>query len=369
MITRIIALLIKEIRAVWYDKKSRMSLIIPPILQLVIFTWCATLDIKNVPIAILNRDNGAQSIELVNRFIGSPYFNKIIFLESVSQIAPFIDRQNGPFVLQIDDQFSRRLKAGKSADIQIILDGRKSNGTQILLGYAASIVAQYNNDFAKEAQIAQQPIQVAPRTWFNPNLLYFWYNIPSLCGVLSMIVGLVLTSLSVAREKELGTFDQLLVSPLIPVEILIGKALPAIIFGMAEASIILFVGVFIFGVPFTGHLGAFYFAMLVFVTSIVGVGLFISSLCMTQQQATLGNFIFIAPAITLSGFATPIENMPTWLQYITYIDPARYFLLITKGSFLKGLPVHLVLENTWQMAIIACFTLTAASWLFRRKLE
>jgi ABC-2 type transport system permease protein len=183
-----------------------------------------------------------------------------------------------------------------------------------------------------------------------------------------MLVGLVVTALSIARERELGTFDQLLVSPLIPLEILIGKMVPAIIIGMIEGTIIVLVGVFLFGIPFHGSVFLLYLSMFVFICSIVGIGLFISSLAQTQQQALLGTFVFMSPSIMLSGFATPIENMPTWLQPITYLIPLRYYLVIAKGIFLKAMPLHIVLGQIWPMVLIACFTLSASVWFFRRRL-
>jgi ABC-2 type transport system permease protein len=369
MLGRILSLIIKEILAVWRDKKSRLSLVVPPIIQLFIFAWAATLDVKNVSIGILNLDYGQQAYELTQRFQGSPVFDKITYLKSATEIAPFIDAQKGLMVVYIDEPFSRNLKAQKETDIQLILDGRKSNTTQILLGYASAIIDQYNKDFSSEAGITTRPSVIVPRNWFNPNLLYYWYNIPCLCGILSMLTSLTVTALSVAREKELGTFDQLLVSPMLPIEIVIGKALPAILIGLAEGSIIIFAGVVIFKIPFTGSLLMLYFSMLVFVCSIVGVGLFISSLCSTQQQAILGTFVFISPSVSLSGFATPIENMPVWLQYLTYANPLRYFLVISKGIFLKEMPPSIALSNTWQMALVAVFTLSAATWLFRKRLE
>lgn len=366
---RIWALLIKEVLAVWRDKKSRMVLIVPPIVQLFIFAWAATLDVKNVPIGILNKDNGEQAIELLQRFHGAPVFTKIFYLKSEEEIASYIDNQEVAMVLHIDQQFSRNLDAKKNADIQLIMDGRKSNTAQILFGYAATVINQFNQDFSARAGIKLQQTELVPRNWFNPNLLYYWYNVPSLCAILSMLTSLMVTALSVARERELGTFDQLLVSPMTPVEILIGKALPAIFIGMAEGTIIILAAVFVFQIPLTGSLLLLYFSMFVFVSSIVGVGLFISSLCSTQQQAILGVFVFTSPAVSLSGFATPIENMPVWLQYLTEIIPLRYFLVIAKGTFLKAIPAHVVFSNMWQMALIACFTLSAATWLFKRRLE
>lgn len=369
MFRRIWALLIKEFLAVLQDKRSRMVLIIPPILQLFVFAWAATLDVKNVPIGVLNRDNGEQAIELLQRFGGSPVFSEIFYLNSTEEIAPFIDNQKGVMVIFIDDQFSRNLDSNKPTDIQLILDGRKSNTAQILLGYSSSIIHQFNIDLSAKAGIRLEKSELVQRNWFNPNLLYYWYNVPCLCAILSMLTSLSVTALSVARERELGTFDQLLVSPMLPIEILIGKVLPAIVIGMVEGSFIIFAAIFIFNIPFTGSFLLLYFSMFIFVSSIVGVGLFISSLCYTQQQAILGTFLFTSPAISLSGFATPIENMPVWLQYATQIIPLRYFLIIVKGSFLKAIPDHVVLTNVWQMTIIAIVTLSAATWFFRKRLQ
>ena len=369
MFQRIMALIYKEILAVWRDKKSRMVLIGPPLFQLMIFSFAATLDVKNVHIGILNRDHGEQSIELVQRFNGAPTFSKITYLQSIDEIAPFVDNQEGVMVLSIDEQFSRNLDADKKADVQIILDGRKSNTAQIVAGYASSVIQQFNHDFAEKYNIKQQQTAIVPRNWFNPNLIYTWFNVPNLSGILTMLVALIVTALSIARERELGTFDQLLVSPLLPIEILLGKSIPAIIIGMIEGTIIIAAAVFIFRVPFTGSLLDLYLGMFVFICAIVGVGLFISSLSSTQQQAILGGFIFMAPAVLLSGFATPIENMPTWLQYLTYANPLRYYLVIAKGVFLKAMPLSIVLSNVWPMMIIAFCTLSLSTWFFRHRLE
>jgi ABC-2 type transport system permease protein len=369
MLKRIFALIIKEFLAVLSDPKSRTVLIVPPIIQLVIFTFAATLDVQNVSIGILNRDNGEQGFELAQRFHGSPTFRYITYLNGVQEIQPFIDNQKGLMVVHMDEQFSRNLNAGKQADVQLIMDGRKSNATQIVQGYAVQIISQFNADFTSRNQIKQQRTQIFPYFWYNPNLLYYWYNVPSLCGILTMLEALIVTANSIARERELGTFDQILVSPLLPIEVLIGKAVPAIVIGMAEGLFIVFVGVFIFKIPFTGSLLTLCFSMFVFVCCIVGVGIFMSSLCSTQQQAILGTFIFTSPSVLLSGFATPIENMPTWLQPFTYLIPLRYFLIVVKGTFLKAMPFNVVLENTWPMAIIAIFTLSCSVWFFKRRLE
>lgn len=368
MYQRILMLVYKEILAVWRDKKSRVVLVIPPLVQLLIFAFAATLDVQNVTVGILNLDNGKQGFELVQRFAGAPTIKKVVFLKSNNEIRPFLDNQQGVMVLSIDEQFSRNLEAGKTANLLVALDGRKSNTAQIVAGYASAIIQQFNHDFAAKAALPLQNTVLVGRNWFNPNLIYYWFNVPSLSGILTMMIGLIVTALSVAREREMGTFDQLLVSPLLPVEVMIGKIVPAIILGMAEGTIIIMAGIFLFKIPFVGSLPLLYLGMFVFICSIVGIGLFISSLCNTQQQAILGTYIFMSPAVLLSGFATPIESMPDWLQILTYANPLRYYLVIAKGVFLKAMPLSMVLMNIWPMILMAIINLTAATWLFRKRL-
>lgn len=363
------ALIIKEILAVLRDKRSRMAIIIPPLFQLLVFAFAATLDVNNASIGILNKDSGKPSFELVQRFKGSPTFKTIHYLQSEKEIANIIDTQKAMMVVHFDEQFSRNLYANKPAKVQLIFDGRKSNTTQVLQGYANTIIQKFSDEFERRNGYAQQNSVLVGINWFNPNLLYYWFNVPNLCGILTMLVSMIVTALSVARERELGTFDQLLVAPLNPIQILIGKMVPAIIISIAEASIIVLVAIFLFRIPFYGSFGLLYLSLFVFSSSIVGVGLFISSLCSTQQQAILGSFLFLSPAILLSGYATPIENMPLWLQKIDVINPLRYFLIIVKGLFLKDMPATIVFQNIWPMVLIALCTFTGAQWFFKRRIE
>jgi ABC-2 type transport system permease protein len=366
MYQRILSLILKELEGVWRDYKVRFSLLAPPVIQLLVFTFAATLDVKDVPIGIFNKDTGESSYELIQRFVGSPPFSKIHFISSEEEVISYIDNQKGLMVISIQDDFSTLLNQQNTASIQLILDGRRSNSAQITAGYASSIIANFSNELAPEP--SSQPILVS-RNWFNPNLQYYWYNIPSLVTTLSMLTCLIVTSISVARERELGTLDQLLVSPLKPTEIVIGKIIPGILIGFLESLVLIFVGIFIFGVPFRGSILLLFLSILVFVSSIGGIGLFISSLCQTQYQAMLGVFTFIVPSILLSGFATPIENMPVWLQPITYFIPMRYMLILSKGLFLKAIPLSVALKNLWQMVLIALFMLVGAGLFFKRRLE
>ncbi len=362
-----LALIWKELLAVLLDRKSRISIILPPLVQLLIFAYAATLDVKNVSIGILNRDSGEKAFEFVQRFHGSPIFSHIHYLKGVEEIAPFIDEQRGLMVVSIDETFSRFIDANKNAEVQLIFDGRKSNSAQILAGYATQIINDYNQEIHPSQKTHN--IALVPRNWFNPNLLYIWYNIPCLVATLSMLTCLVVTTQSVAREREVGTFDQLLVSPLSVWQILIGKTVPGILIGALEGLFMGAIGVFVFGVPFTGSFLLFLLALFVFVTAISGMGLFISSLSATQQQAMLGSFTFMMPSILLSGFATPIENMPTWLQKVTYLIPLKYMLIINKGIFLKDMSSLFILQNIWPMALIGIITLVGSGMFFRKRFQ
>jgi ABC-2 type transport system permease protein len=208
-----------------------------------------------------------------------------------------------------------------------------------------------------------------PHAWFNPNLIYQWFTLPSLIGTLTMVVALIVTGQSVARERELGTFDQLLVSPLRPHEILIGKSVPPLIVGLVQGTIFAIAAVVIFGVPFRGALWLFYGSLVLYLLAVIGIGLLISSISRTQQQAFLGAFMFMAPAVLLSGFAAPVENMPGWLQVGTLANPMRHFMVLVKGIFLKAMPADIALASAIPLAIIAVVTLSAATWLFTRRLE
>lgn len=367
--SRVFSLIIKEILTLFRDPRARFVLVAPPILQLFIFAYAATLEVKNIELAIYNQDVGKHSSDLISQMQGSPFFTKIIFLKSQKNIQALIDQQTVTAVMQIPYDFSAKIADGKPVNIQLILDGRRSNASQIINGYISEIILQYNQSLIKNANGQQSPISIAYRNWFNPNLSYQWFTVPSLICILSMLIALMITALSVARERELGTFDQLLVSPLSPREILIGKTIPAIIIGLAEACVIWLAAVWFFKIPFSGSIGLMLIVLTVFILSVVGVGLFISSMSATQQQAILGTFIFMVPAVTLSGYASPIENMPPWLQVVTNVNPLKFALVAVKGIFLKDMPFKMVWSNIWPMLIIASVSLPVAGWYFRKRVE
>lgn len=368
MVSRIIALVIKEFLALLKDPKSRFVVIGPPVIQLLIFGYAATFDLTNVPLAVYNESPGEDSHALVARFRGSPNFYEVATIMHDEQIAPLIDSKEALVVLHIGPRFSRDLRIKGTASVQIILDGRDSNSAMLAMGYVQKIVDNFNEQWARRNEMIRPPARLVVRSWFNPNLLSRWFIGPGIVGLLTLVVTMLVTALSVAREREQGTFDQLLVTPYRPWEMLIGKAIPGFIIGTAEASLITLVAVFWFQVPLLGSPLTLYTGIFLFLLSAIGVGLMISSLSVTQQQGLLGAFLFLVPAIILSGFATPILNMPPIVQKLTLINPMRYFMVIVRGVFLEGTPFHLLIDQFWPLALIGIVTLSTASWLFRRRM-
>jgi len=271
-------------------------------------------------------------------------------------------------VLHISPRFSDDLAAGESASLQVIVDGRNSNTALLALNYVRNVLLDFSAEWAHQQQRPPPPAILVTRAWYNSNLVSQWFIVPGIIGLLTLVVSLLVTALSVAREREEGTFDQLLVTPLRPVEILVGKSVPGLIIGLVESTFIILVTIWWFEVPLRGHLGVLYLGLFLFLLANIGIGLMISSLAVTQQQGLLGAFLFLVPAVILSGFATPIANMPEAVQYLTLINPMRYFLIIVRGVFLEGAGFELLAAQYWPMAVIALLSLSSAGWLFRRRM-
>jgi ABC-2 type transport system permease protein len=368
MLGNILALAIKELLALLRDKRSRFVLIGPPIAQLLVFGFAATFDLNNAGLAIYDEDGGAPARDLIARFEGSRNFQVVQRIDHAAQIAPLIDNRRVLLVLHIGPRFTSDVLRGGSGAVQVILDGRNSNTAMVALNYVRSIVIDYNEALAARQGRGATPARLEVRPWFNSNLESRWFIIPGIVGLLTLVVTLIVTALSVAREREAGTFDQLLVTPLRPVEILIGKSVPGLLIGMLQGTLIILVAAYGFGIPLRGSIGALYLGMGLFLLSAVGVGLMISSLAVTQQQGLLGAFFFMVPAVILSGFATPIANMPYAVQLITFLDPLRYFLIVLRGVFLEGDSYRLLFDQYWPMALIGLSALAAAGWLFRHRM-
>jgi ABC-2 type transport system permease protein len=364
---RILTLIQKEVLAVLRDPRNRIALILPPILQLFLFSFTGTLEVKHVALGIWNRDYGQVANELVERLCASPNFGHVEFAHSRQELQQMIDEQRVMLAITFLPDFSRKFSEDHTAPLQMIADGRKSNSAQIAQGYVSQIVNQFVSEQTATDSSAPD-VQVVERTWFNPNLDYIWFTLPSLAVMITLQICLNVTAMSVAREREMGTFEQLLVSPIRPLEIMAGKSIPALILALIEVTIFILITVFIFRIPFHGSVLFLYLSLTVFIIAMIGIGLSISSIALTQQQALLGIMTTLLPATLLSGYAAPIENMPDWLQPLTYANPLRYIMVVMKGVFLKDMPPLEILNNTWPMAIIAVFTLSLATWLFRRRL-
>ena len=365
MTTRLLTLIIKEFKAIWKDPRSRMIVTIMPIIQLIVFANAVTMEVKNIDMLVLDNSRSYYSRELISHFANSPWFNSVAVVDTPEQLKQSIDIQKASLALEIPPDFAVSIKNKTGASVQLITDGRQTNSASIIGSYATQIIQSY----AKELSGSEPRLKIVTRNWFNVNLDYKYYSLVSLMAMLSMVIVLLLTSLSIAREKEVGTFDQLIVSPLSSTEILIGKAVPAQLLAWLLTMVMLAISVHFFDFPLVGSLAVFLAADFVALLALVGVGLFISSLCRTQQQAILGVFTFQMPAVLLSGFISPIDNMPVILQYLTYLNPLRFFLVIAKGVLLKNMDMYHVLINLTPLALIAVLTLSIAGWTFKSKLE
>lgn len=368
MLRRILALIVKELVVLWKDPKSRFVVVAPPLVQLFVFGYAASFELRDIATGVLDRDRTPASREVVALLEGSPTFRPIRRFATIAEATDALDRREVAFVLHLPPDFGARLAAGRDAPLQLILDGRQSNTAVGILAYGLEIFDRFGREQLRKRDLPQPPVHLEVRAWFNPNLDSQWFIVPGLVGMLSMVVVTALTALSVARERELGTFDQLLVAPFGPFEIAVGKLVPALLVGLAEVSLIVLAARFWFGVPVRGDLAFLYLALLLFMLAVAGIGLMISSLARTQQQAIVGAFLFIAPGAILSGFATPIANMEPFVQTITFANPLRYMLVVVRGTFLRDLPPALLLDQLWPMAVIAAVSLSVAAAMFRRRL-
>jgi ABC-2 type transport system permease protein len=365
---RILALIQKEFLAVLKDPRSRFIIFLPPIIQCLIFGYAASFDLNSVAYAVFDQDHSAASTALLSRLDGSGIFQRQATLNRAEDIAPWIDSGRTLLVIQIDQDFERQLLAGDPAPLEVIADGRNSNTAGTALGYFSHVVADFNGDWRSTHGQAGQSVQILTRSWYNPNLDSSWSMIPSLIGTLTMMGTMMLTALSVAREREQGTFDQLLVTPFRPFEIMIGKAIPNLVIGLAQATTILLLAQFWFRIPFIGSFVVLYAGLTLFLMAAVGLGLFVSSIVKTMQQAMLFAFLLILPFALLSGLTTPFSSMPSILQSAMVINPLRYSLDLTKRVYLEGAGFTNLLSDFLPLLVIGLVTLSGAAWLFRRRL-
>lgn len=358
------ALIRKEMLALFKDPSSRALLLVPALMQAVLFGYGATYDLTHVPYAALDQSRSAASIELLARLDGAGVFERAATLTSSAQIAGVIDSGEALLVVSIPSDFEMRLAAGREVPLQMILDGRNSSTAGAAAAHVGALVADFNR-----ARGVATPVTIERRAWFNPNLESRWNIMPALIASLSMIQTLLLAALSVAREREQGTFDQLLVTPMTPLQILIGKALPSILVGLLQSTIIFLIIRFWFQVPMNGSVGVMYLGLLAFTSASVGIGLSISAVSLTMQQAMLYTFMLVMPLMLLSGLLTPVGNMPKILQVATYANPLRFGVDLVRRVYLEGATLGDVAFDFVPLLVLMLVTLPLAAWLFRNRLS
>jgi ABC-2 type transport system permease protein len=377
MIGRLKQIIIKEFIQTLRDKRTRFILIGPPIIQMMVFGYAANYEIRHVPTVVLDQDHSQESRELVSRFTSSPYFDVQRQLTNSRQLGDLIEQGDATAGLEIDAGFAAKLRSGQTAPLQVIVDATNSNTALIASGY----ITQIARDFAQEYQhnriyrIAPQLVEVMPsvelatRPWYNPDLRSRWFFVPGIIGSLTLVLVVTLTAFAVVREREIGTLEQIMVTPIRPVEFILGKTLPFFLIGLFDVTLIAVVGSLWFEVPFRGHVWVLVTGAVLFLLCMLGVGLLISTVSATQQQAMVTSFFFIMPAITFSGFGFPISTMPRWMQDFSYLIPLRYFLVVIRGTYLKGVGMDILWPQMAAMGALGVALLTAAVLRFHKALD
>lgn len=366
--SRVKAFMIKEVQTTLADKQNRMLILVAPFLMLILFAYTATLEVKNVYLLIYDKDKGQLSKNLIKKFENTSVVKKVYLVNNRKEMVSLMDKQKVYIAITIPQDFTKNIYRNIPTEIQVIMDGRKSNASQIASSYAQSIIQSFLANEVNEASSSAPLIEIKTRNWFNPELNYQWFILISLTGMMAMSITLMITSLAIAQEKEMGTFDQTIVSPLTSFEIIIGKTIPAIVISLVDATFMVVTSCLFFKVPLAGSLLALYSSLVVFLLAMSGIGLSISTLCKTQQQSILGVFTFMVPVLLLSGYMTPIENMPEFLQKFAIINPLTYFFILMKGIFLKNIDVVMVLNNCVPLLLISLITMTFACWFFNKNL-
>ena len=364
-ITQIVALIRKELLALLKEPASRVILVTPALIQALLFGYAATYDLTYVPYAVLDQSQSTASQTLLSRLDSTGVFVRVATLSSSQEFSSYIDAEKALLVIHIPSDFQKQLNSNKTAPLHLILDGRNSSTAGAAANYIGAIVNDYNLELMDKIAT----ITIIKRAWFNPNLESRWNLMSGLIAALSMLQTLLISALSVAREREQGTFEQLLITPLTPMHILIGKALPAIFIGLLQSTIIFLIILFWFNIPMVGSIGLFYFGLITFTIASVGIGLSISALSLTMQQAMLYTFLLIMPLMLLSGLLTPINNMPEILQTITYINPLRFGINIIRRVYLEGVEFIDIWQEFIPLFLIAITTLPLSAWLFRHGLS
>jgi ABC-2 type transport system permease protein len=367
MFERIKHIVIKEFIQLLRDKRMRFFLIVPPVVQLMMFGYVVTMDVERIPTAVYDLDRSALSRELVRRLSASGYF--VMHDEPVSSrdILDLLDRGKVLCVIQINGDFQEKVRKGIPTAVQVLVDGTDSNTALIALGYVDRIVAKFGADKAGAPAVRTARIDLRTRAWYNPDLRSRNYNVPGVIASIVMLICLMLTAMAIVREREVGTMEQLMVTPLRPSELMLGKTIPFALIGFVDMGLITVIGVLWFGVPIHGSLLLLLAATAVYILCALGIGLFISTISRTQQQALMATMLFYMPAILLSGFAFPVENMPEFFQYVTYLNPLRYYLIIIRGIFLKGIGFSLLWPQIAGLFILGSSVLALSALRFKKR--
>jgi ABC-2 type transport system permease protein len=369
MFGRILHMVRKEFIQVLRDKRLRFFLVVPPVVQLLVFGYVVTMDVNVVPSVFVDGDKSAASRELARRFESSGYFVFTASAASERDVRDVLDRGKAVCAIQVARGFERDLRRTGRAAVQVVLDGTDSNTASVVMGYVAQIVDRYSRDVSgARGTVALVPVDLRIRTWYNPDLRSKNYNVPGVMATVITLICLMLTSMSVVREREMGTMEQLMVSPLRPAELMLGKTVPFAVISLIDMLLVTVVGVFWFQVPINGSLVVLSLGTSLYLLSVLGIGLFISTFARTQQQALMATILFYMPNILLSGFVFPIKNMPELFQLVTYAIPLRYFLVIIRGVFLKGIGIGILWPQMAALLVMGTVVITLSALRFRKRL-
>ena len=374
---RLRQMLIKEFIQVFRDKRTRFLLFGPPIIQLLIFGYAATLEIRHVATAIVDYDNTQVSRDLISRFASSRYFDVRSRLTDRRRIAALIDRGEVVMAIQINAGFARDLRKGQTAHVQVIVDSSNSNTALLGLSYVNQVSGTFAQDYQIERLRHTSPLAVSSlptivldrRPWFNTDLSSQWFFVPGVIGNLMLVIVMNLTAFAVVREREIGTLEQIMVTPIRRVEFILGKTVPFFLIGLLDATLVSMFGTLWFGVPLRGSIGVLGLGTVLFLICALGIGLFISTVSKTQQQAMVTAFFFIMPASVFSGFASPISSMPEVLQWLTYLNPLRYFQVVLRSVFLKGSGLDILWPQMAVMAVLGFTMLAFSVFRFHKSLD
>ena len=376
MFDRIKAILRKEFIQVLRDPRMKGIIFVMPVFQVLIFGYAITTDVRHVETAVYDLDDSIRSRDLVAAFVRSGYFDVASYVADDAAAGALIDRGDVRLVLRVNKGFQETLDAGRTAQVQLIVDGSDSNTARIVLAYSATIAQSYSNSILTSrllrtrGALAPLPgVDLVTRAWFNENLESRNFYVPGVIATLVSLVTLMLTSMAVVREKEIGTMEQIIVTPITPAEFILGKTVPFAIIALIDVVLVTVIGVFWFDIPIRGNLLWLFVSVVLYIVTTLGVGLLISTVCSTQQQAMMSTFFFFFPAMLLSGFLFPIANMPTVIQWLTLANPLRYFLVIIRGIFLKGVGPEILWPQMLALAIIGAATLHLAARRFHKTLR